>query len=65
MLFGTDCSAIRGREETCDIPFIFLSSQVDKKTLQQGKEIGGAYFIAKPFKMDVVLKRIDEVFSRG
>jgi len=55
---------IKNRDETKDIPFIFLSSQVDEDTLRKGKELGACYFIAKPFEMDRVLDCVKEVMGQ-
>jgi len=57
------CWAIQNRLETKDIPFILLSSQVDGDTLKRGKEIGACYFIAKPFEMDAVIKKVREALE--
>jgi CheY-like chemotaxis protein len=59
------CEAIQNRMETRNIPFIFLSSQFDDKTVQQGKKIGARFFIAKPFKVDTIITCLEKVFKQG
>ncbi len=57
------CEAIRGRLETRSIPFIFLSSMTDDTTVQKGRKVGAEYFIAKPFKMEDLLKTVKRVLE--
>lgn len=57
------CEAIRGRLETRDIPFIFLSSVTDDNTVQKGRKIGAEYFIAKPFKMEDLVNTVKQVLE--
>ncbi len=54
---------IKNRPETSDIPFIFLSSQLDEDTLKKGRDLGACYFIAKPFEMDKILDCIRQVLG--
>ncbi|MFO8057860.1 MAG: response regulator [bacterium] len=49
------CWGIQNRDETREIPFIILSSNIDDETVQKGKELGARYFISKPFEIKTVL----------
>lgn len=55
--------AIRGRLDTRDIPFIFLSSMTDDRTVQRGRKAGAEYFIAKPFNMEDLLNTVERVLK--
>ncbi|MFO8057859.1 MAG: response regulator [bacterium] len=57
------CEAIRGRLETRDIPFIFLSAVTDENTVQKGRKIGAEYFIAKPFKKEDLINTVKRVLE--
>jgi len=57
------CQAIQNRLETKDIPFVFLSSQLDDKTIQQAAEIGAKHFFSKPFEMDAIITRVKEILA--
>lgn len=47
----------------CSIPIIFISGHSDYKTVQDAIEAGGIDFIAKPFKFDLLAKRIEKVME--
>jgi DNA-binding NarL/FixJ family response regulator len=47
----------------CNIPIIFISGHSDYKTVQAAIEAGGIDYIAKPFKFDLLAKRIEKVMD--
>ena len=57
------CEAIRNRSETQSIPFIFVSSQFDERTVKRGRSIGAKFFIAKPFEMETLIDCVDKVLN--
>jgi two-component system chemotaxis response regulator CheY len=57
------CQAIQNRSETKSIPFIFLSSQVDEKSLAKAADIGAKHFFAKPFDLDLIAAKVKEIFA--
>jgi|GEM_PF-976329 len=52
---------IRKNAPTQDIPFIFISSKVDKETVTRARKSGAAFFIAKPFDMNNLVERIAKI----
>lgn len=59
------CEAIQNRLETKNIPFIFVSSKFDERTVQRGRSIGAKYFIAKPFEMETLVTCVSKVLETG
>jgi CheY-like chemotaxis protein len=57
------CQAIQNRSETKDIPFVFLSSQIDDKSLAKAAEIGAKHFFAKPFDLDAISLKVAEILK--
>lgn len=58
------CSAIQNRPETKDIPFIFLSSMIDDKSLHKAAEIGAKHFFAKPFDLEAISRKVAEILGQ-
>ncbi len=52
------CRRLKEREETRDIPVIFLTAMTDHESEIKGLELGGADYIRKPFFPPMVLTRI-------
>ena len=52
------------REMNADIPFIFLTAKTLIEDVRQGFEIGADDYITKPFRMDVVVLRIEAILRR-
>lgn len=50
--------AIREKEQTADIPVIFLTADDDSNTEKKGLEVGAVDFIKKPFVPEVLLLRV-------
>ncbi|MBL7811157.1 MAG: response regulator [Bacteroidetes bacterium] len=46
-------------DETADIPFIFLTSNTDRKDMRKGMEMGADDYITKPFEASELLNTID------
>ena len=57
------CEAIKNRMETRTIPFIFVSSRFDERTVARGREIGAKFFIAKPFEMETLTQCVEQVLA--
>ncbi len=52
------------REELGDtIPFIFMTTGHDEEAQSRASELGAAEFIRKPFRADVLLKRVDALIK--
>jgi DNA-binding response OmpR family regulator len=56
--------AKRIREMDQDIPFIFLTAKTLIEDVRSGFEIGADDYITKPFRMDVVVLRIEAILRR-
>lgn len=54
---------LREHPTYCNIPIIFISGHSDYKTVQAAIEAGGIDYIAKPFKFDLLAKRIEKVME--
>lgn len=61
--FGV-AAALRSDQRTRELPFVFLTGEVDPQVIKQGGEVGAAGFFTKPFDPFVVaafIRRIVEV----
>jgi CheY-like chemotaxis protein len=56
-------ASLKQNKQTCDIPFIFSSSQADKLDAQMGMALGAKYFFVKPFDELVLIKCINNCLS--
>lgn len=62
----TVAEELRSRRETERLPVVFLTSLVEDAELQQeGDEIGGHLFLAKPFNLPDLLSVIDRAMRRA
>ncbi len=52
------------REMNTDVPFIFLTAKTLIEDIREGFEIGADDYITKPFRMDVVVLRIEAILRR-
>lgn len=52
------CKMVKGKEETKNIPIIFISAFDDPKDIVEGFFLGGADYITKPFISEVVKARV-------
>ena len=53
------CEQLKAREDTCDIPIIFISALQDMSEKVKGFTLGGVDYITKPFQTEEVLARVD------
>lgn len=53
------------REQNADIPFIFLTAKTLIDDVREGFEIGADDYITKPFRMEVVIMRIEAILRRA
>lgn len=56
---------VKNDPETCDIPFIILSSKALSQDIVKGLELGGDDYITKPFNPDEMLLRIKMTLKRS
>ncbi len=52
------CSALKGKDQTRDIPVIFLSAKAESEDKIRGLDLGGADYVTKPFDKGEVLARV-------
>ena len=52
------CTLLKMKENTKDIPIIFLTAKNDEDTIEKAYEVGGVDYISKPFKPRELLVRI-------
>ena len=52
------------REMNADVPFIFLTAKTLIEDIREGYGIGADDYITKPFRMDVVVLRIEAILRR-
>jgi two-component sensor histidine kinase/DNA-binding response OmpR family regulator len=57
------CQYLKNREETRDIPVIFMTSLSDTKDKIRGFELGAADYITKPFQPEEVLARVENLLA--
>lgn len=57
------CSQIKSHDDTKDIPVLMMSGLYDLKEVQ-GMECAPDDFMQKPFKMEVLLEKIEKLVSR-
>lgn len=58
----TFCEKVR---ETSQVPIIFLTASDEETSVIMGLDIGGDDYITKPFKLAVLMSRINAVFRRS
>lgn len=54
------CKQLRSLPHGSEVPIVFLSGTSRTDVLARTREAGGAYFLAKPFDPDVLLKLVGE-----
>jgi DNA-binding response OmpR family regulator len=52
------CTAIRAREESREIPVIFLTAQRDTEHIVRGFDAGGSDYVCKPFESRELIARV-------
>ena len=59
------CKRLRARDETADVPIIFLTARDDPQAIKQGFEAGGDDYVTKPFNKEELLARIRTSLERA
>ncbi len=57
------CKRIKEKIETSHIPVILLTAKTDPQTQYAGLESGADDYVAKPFDMELLLRKIDTILS--
>lgn len=52
------CQKLKEREDTKDIPIIFVTAKDQSTNIQKGFEVGAADYVSKPFVAQELLKRV-------
>ncbi len=52
---------LQNREESRDIPVIFMSGYADDEMFTKAKELGAKFFLAKPFPLEKLDDLIDKI----
>ena len=52
------CEILKDKDETKDIPVIFITAKTDSDSIVQGFELGGVDFLKKPFNSKELLARV-------
>jgi two-component system, OmpR family, phosphate regulon response regulator PhoB len=59
LLDGRDvCRELKAREETREIPILFLSARADQFSRHLCLELGAEDFVEKPFDLDALMRKI-------
>jgi len=53
------CEILKKNEQTKNIPIIFLTAKIDEESIKKGFEYGAVDYIAKPFKINELLARVN------
>jgi len=56
---------LKAKEETADIPIIFLTAKITENDTLQGFDIGADDYVAKPFSVRELLARVKAVLGRA
>ena len=54
---------VKSDDELKSIPFIILSSKVQKNDVQKGLALGADDYICKPFSTDALLSKVNEILK--
>lgn len=52
------CQRVKNRDETKDIPVIFITAKTDEDSIERAYEVGGMDYVSKPFKPRELLARV-------
>ena len=58
------CRRLKGRNDTKDIPVVFLSAKGRQAEIDVGLEAGAAAYILKPFSIPKLTKQINDVLKK-
>ncbi len=53
------CKILKSKEETADIPIIFLTAMEQTENIVEGFRLGAVDYILKPFKKEELIQRVD------
>ena len=57
------CEALKGNDQTKNIPVIFVSGETNQDEINRAKEIGAFDFITKPVDPNLLLQSIESALS--
>jgi CheY-like chemotaxis protein len=57
------CAALKKKEETKDLPVIFLSAKGQESEIQEGLEVGAVDYILKPFAPDDLTDQVNRILK--
>lgn len=58
-------SELREREETLEVPFLFLTARADRESHRKGMELGAEDYLTKPFTRSEVLAAVEARLRRA
>jgi two-component system alkaline phosphatase synthesis response regulator PhoP len=59
----TVCRMLRYDEKFKHIPIIFVTGKVTEKDKAIAKEVGGDFYLTKPYKPEVLLEKVEELLE--
>ena len=57
------CKTVKATDEFRNIPIVFISGKVDGGSIKNGYESGASHFFTKPFNINEVISKIDELLN--
>jgi DNA-binding response OmpR family regulator len=57
------CAALKKKEETKNLPVIFLSAKGQESEIQEGLEVGAVDYILKPFAPDDLTDQVNRILE--
>ena len=57
------CKALKEKEETKDIPVVFLSAKGQEAEISTGLELGAVEYFLKPFAPDELADRVNKILA--
>jgi CheY-like chemotaxis protein len=54
---------VRSRQETSQLPTIFITAYNDPKSIEHARQFGASAYITKPYNIEDLLKLIQEILS--
>ncbi len=55
--------AIKKRDETKQIPVIFLTAKTDPKSMIDGINVGARFYVTKPFQIEDLISKVKKALS--
>jgi DNA-binding response OmpR family regulator len=56
--------AIKSKKETAALPVIFLTAKTDPKSMMDGINVGGKFYVTKPFQIEELLTKISKALAK-